>query len=101
MTSSFNDWGKSADGGSGFGRFELSQWKGVRWTGASSYLAVAAARPNVTVLTGHTVTRVTLDNSKGLAATGTQFNRKHFGLSFSLKNHSRFGLRFHTLRKCS
>ena len=70
MTSSFNDWGKSADGGSGFGRFELSQWKGVRWTGASSYLAVAAARPNVTVLTGHTVTRVTLDNSKGLAATG-------------------------------
>lgn len=68
----FNDWSEK-DGGSGFGRFELSQREGVRWTGASSYLAVAAARPNVTVLTGHTVTRVTLDSTAaagGLAATG-------------------------------
>ena len=31
---------------------------------------------------------------------GTQFNRESFGLSFGLKNHSRFVLRFHTLRKC-
>ena len=55
----FNDWAGGAKGG--FGRFELSQWKGERWTGANSYLAVAAARPNVTVLTGHIVTRVTLE----------------------------------------
>ena len=27
--------------------------------------------------------------------------QKKFGLSFGLKNHSRFGLRFPTLRKCS
>ena len=61
--SSFNDWGDRYDGGagSGYGRFELSQRDGTRWTAASSYLAVAAARPNVTVLTGHTVSRVTLD----------------------------------------
>ena len=56
----FNDWDNNNAKG-GFGRFELSQWKGERWTGANSYLAVAAARPNVTVLTGHTVTRVTLE----------------------------------------
>ena len=30
-----------------------------------------------------------------------QFNRKKFGLSFGLKNHLSFGLRFPTLRKCS
>ena len=33
--------------------------------------------------------------------TGTQFNRKHFGLSFGLKKLLSSGLRFSTLRKCS
>ena len=32
---------------------------------------------------------------------GAQFNRKLFGLSFGLKNHLSFGLRFPTIRKCS
>ena len=32
---------------------------------------------------------------------GTQFNRKTVGLSFSLKNHMRFGVRFPTQRKIS
>ena len=34
-------------------------------------------------------------------AAGAQFNRQNFGLSFGLKNHLSFGLRFPTLRKCS
>ena len=34
-------------------------------------------------------------------ATGWKFNRKRFGLSFSLKNHLSFGLRFPTLRQSS
>ena len=70
--SSFNDWGDRYDGGagSGYGRFELSQRDGTRWTAASSYLAVAAARPNVTVLTGHTVARVTLERRKAGNAAG-------------------------------
>ena len=82
--SSFNDWGDRYDGGagSGYGRFELSQRDGTRWTAASSYLAVAAARPNVTVLTGHTVARVTLNTlerrkvgkaaGRDLVATGVE-----------------------------
>ena len=81
---SFNDWGDRYDGGagSGYGRFELSQRDGTRWTAASSYLAVAAARPSVTVLTGHTVARVTLDTlerrkvgkaaGRNLVATGVE-----------------------------
>ena len=32
---------------------------------------------------------------------GTQFNRNIFGLSFGLKNHLSFGLRFSNMRKCS
>jgi len=70
--SSFNDWGDRYDGGagSGYGRFELSQRDGTRWTAASSYLAVAAARPNVTVLTGHAVARVTLERRKAGNAAG-------------------------------
>lgn len=92
---SFNDWiatdgsavGSEAGGSGaaasegGFGRFELSQRGGARWTGANSYLAVAAARPNVTVLTGQTVARINLEtaavgrggddgNGGGLVATG-------------------------------
>ena len=34
----------------------------------------------------------------GSASPGNQFNRNIFGLSFGLKNHSSFGLRFLTLR---
>ena len=33
-------------------------------------------------------------------APGAQFNRKKVGLSFGLKTHLSFGLRFPTLRKC-
>jgi choline dehydrogenase len=67
----FNDWSSPEDTGAGYGPFELSQRNGERWTSAASYLAVAAARKNVTILTGHIVSRVTL-SSEGvpLAATG-------------------------------
>ena len=75
----FNDWNASPSGdasGAGFGRFELSQREGTRWTGANSYLAVAASRPNVTVLTGYSVARVTLASAES----------RHIATGVALKN---------------
>lgn len=79
----FNDWGSAlstavegaSDATVGFGRFELSQRNGTRWTGANSYLTIAQARPNVTILTGYVVARVELAASAAagdakLAAVG-------------------------------
>ncbi len=65
----FNSWGAheqeavASRGGQkagGFGRFELTQRRGVRWTAATSYLAAAARRPGLNVEVGH-VSRVLLD----------------------------------------
>jgi hypothetical protein len=79
----FNDWSSAlstavegaSDATIGFGRFELSQRNGTRWTGANSYLTIAQARPNVTILTGYVVARVELAASAAagdakLAAVG-------------------------------
>jgi choline dehydrogenase-like flavoprotein len=62
---SFNDWTAENVAPRGFGRFELAQKDGVRWTGANSYFAVAAARPNVVVLTGHAAARIALESRQG------------------------------------
>ena len=39
--------------------------RGTRWTAANSYLAAAASRPNLHVVTGHAVARVTLESGEG------------------------------------
>jgi len=58
----------------GVGYFEVNQKHGVRWNAAKAFLRPAMGRPNLTVRTGVSVTRVLLDEPTGpLRATGVEF----------------------------
>lgn len=52
----------------GFGPFEMTVWKGKRWSAASAYLKPALARPNCDLLRG-LVTRIEIDDGR---ATGVR-----------------------------
>ncbi len=56
----------------GVSRFEVTQKSGVRWSAARAFLDPARARPNLTVITGALVHRVTF---AGKRATGVEFSR--------------------------
>lgn len=74
----FNRWGGGSAGGGeegagveGYGRFELAQRRGVRWTSSASYLAAARRRANLRQCTGKLVSRVVLGGaSQSLRAEG-------------------------------
>ncbi|TGV75819.1 dehydrogenase, partial [Mesorhizobium sp. M00.F.Ca.ET.158.01.1.1] len=55
----------------GFGRLQMTISKGRRSSTASAYLRPALKRPNLTVLTGATATKITL---QGTRATGVVMN---------------------------
>jgi choline dehydrogenase-like flavoprotein len=57
----FNDWSRPQDG---VGRFQVSEFKGERCSGATAFLARAMRRRNVNVRTGAMVRRVNFDDSK-------------------------------------
>jgi choline dehydrogenase len=56
--------------GEGFAQTPVTQRNGRRWSAADAYLRPAAKRPNLTVLTGAHVKRVTLDGDR---ATGVEY----------------------------
>jgi choline dehydrogenase len=45
---------------------QVSQWRGLRWSTARGYLARAARRPNVTVMTRTQVCRVVIDHDRAV-----------------------------------
>ena len=63
----FNDWARPQ---SGYGTFQVTQDKGRRADGYRQYLDPIRNRPNLTVLTGATVTKVVFDGQK---AVGVEF----------------------------
>ena len=56
---------------------------------------------NYRTLTQSVPVEYSAETRRGFVVPGAQFNRNNFGLSFGLKNHLSFGLRFPTLRKNS
>ncbi|MBS1217507.1 MAG: alkJ 1 [Proteobacteria bacterium] len=56
----------------GVSRFEVTQKNGMRWSTARAFLDPARARPNLKIVTGALVRRVTLN---GKRATGVEFSR--------------------------
>lgn len=69
----FNDWERSQEG---VGLFQVTQRNGARATPATTYLAAARGRKNLTVLTGVTVERVTTTAASGSSpprATGVEY----------------------------
>ena len=56
----------------GVGLYQLTQKNGERWSAARAYLEPARGRPNLTVVTGATATRITLDGKK---ATGVEYRQ--------------------------
>ena len=63
-----DDFNDGDNEGSGF--FEVNQRKGVRWTTAKAFLRPAQNRPNLRVVTGALVERVTLSDAR---ATGVRY----------------------------
>jgi len=59
-------------GQDGFGRYQVNQRGGRRWSAADGYLRPALRRPNLTVLTDAPATRVLLDRGR---ATGVAYSR--------------------------
>lgn len=69
----FNDWERSQEG---VGLFQVTQRNGARATPATTYLAAARGRKNLTVLTGVMVERVTMAAAAGGSpprATGVEY----------------------------
>jgi len=64
----FNDWERSQEG---VGFFQVTQRNGARASPATTYLAAARGRKNLTVLTGVTVERVTMAGTTGGAGAGS------------------------------
>lgn len=56
----------------GIGYFEVNQRRGVRWSAAKGFLRPASQRPNLTVITGASVSRLTFDGTRctGVAYRG-------------------------------
>ncbi|EON12828.1 MULTISPECIES: GMC family oxidoreductase [Pandoraea] len=56
----------------GIGYFEVNQRRGVRWSAAKGFLRPAMQRPNLTVITGASVSRLTFDGTRctGVAYRG-------------------------------
>ncbi len=55
---------------SGVGRFEVNQRRGIRWNARKAFLRPAAGRPNLTIVTGAHIDRVTIHDGR---ATGVEF----------------------------
>ncbi|VVT13076.1 Oxygen-dependent choline dehydrogenase [Sphingomonas sp. EC-HK361] len=51
----------------GFGRYDLTIADGKRWSTAAAYLAMAANRPNLTVIIGARTTGIVLDRGRAVA----------------------------------
>ncbi|MEQ8666419.1 MAG: choline dehydrogenase [Rhodospirillales bacterium] len=65
----------------GFGRLDRSTWRGERWSTARAYLDPARGRPNLTIMTGVRVDRLTVDDGRvtgveGIAADGGPFTAR-------------------------
>ena len=65
--------GESQDG---FGRFQLTQRDGRRWSVADAYLRPALDRPNLTVVTNFHALRLTLDGTRVTGVTGERFGEE-------------------------
>ncbi|WP_374624431.1 GMC family oxidoreductase [Pandoraea sp.] len=55
----------------GIGYFEVNQRRGVRWSAAKGFLRPASLRPNLTIITGANVSRLTFD---GTRCTGVAYH---------------------------
>jgi len=65
----FNNWSRPQ---TGVGRFQLSEKKGERCSGASAFLSKAAKRKNLTVKSGIMVRNIEFDSAK--TANGVQYD---------------------------
>ncbi len=55
--------------------FDVNQKRGIRWNTAKAFLKPAAARPNLTIMTGCHVERLVIDDSEqGKVCRGVQFS---------------------------
>lgn len=61
INNDFNDWSRIQDG---CGRFQVSQQKGERCSGATAFISIAKKRKNVTVRTGTMVRKINFDDTK-------------------------------------
>lgn len=58
----------------GCGYFDVNQKRGVRWSSARAFLKPAAARPNLTIMTGCQVQRLRLQSKEsGIRCIGVEF----------------------------
>jgi choline dehydrogenase len=65
------------NGGDNFGcnYFDVNQKRGIRWNTAKAFLKPAAARPNLTIMTGCHVERLIIEDSEqGKVCRGVQFS---------------------------
>lgn len=60
----------------GAGQYQVTCHKGRRWSTYEAYLAPAMSRPNLTVMTHATATRVELDEADAPTATGVTYRRE-------------------------
>ena len=65
----FNNWSRPQDG---VGRFQVSEYKGERCSGATAFLKKAMRRKNLKVRTGTMVRKINFDSSK--TATGVTYD---------------------------
>jgi choline dehydrogenase len=61
---------------SGVGYFDFNQKRGIRWNASKAFLRPALSRPNLTVVTGAQVRRLTFD---GKRCTGVAYRAAHEG----------------------
>jgi choline dehydrogenase len=61
---------------SGVGYFDVNQKRGIRWNASKAFLRPALSRPNLTVVTGAQVRRLTFD---GKRCTGVAYRAAHEG----------------------
>ena len=69
VNNDFNNWSHPQDG---VGRFQVSEYKGERVSGASAFLSNALRRRNLTVRTGVMARRINFDSTK--TATGVTYD---------------------------
>ncbi len=56
----------------GFGRFQVTQRDGRRWSTARAFLHPALGRPNLTLIKNYQVYRVLIENGRAIGVTGRQ-----------------------------
>jgi len=60
----------------GFGRMEMTVWKGRRWSAANAYLTPALSRPNLQLIKGALTLNIDFEGSRAVGVTYEQRNTR-------------------------